>query len=122
MEQGESERKIREQARQLNMPLPDKFKNKPKLGVGLEMYWRAFTELSGDRQVGMGEGPIPYASIHHWGVRNQIYGDDFDRLVAVIRGVDASYMEARNKAHKRAMASAKKGGKKAPSSKALRSK
>ncbi len=82
------------------MPLPDKIKNKPKILVGLEIYWKAFSDLSSDRDVGMGIGPIPWRAIHEWGLRNNIRGDDFERLVLMVRGLDAVYIEKQAKKSK----------------------
>lgn len=95
MEQGPNERKIIEQARKLKMPLPDKIKNKPEVSVGLELYWRAFSDLNSDRHVGMSEGPIPWSAIHRWGVRHNIWGDDFERLSAIIQGMDSVFLDFR---------------------------
>lgn len=75
------------------MPIPDKFRDKPTVKSGLELYWKAFQDLSSDRDIGMGIGPIPWSSIHTWGSRNHIVGDDFERLVLMIRGLDAVYMD-----------------------------
>jgi hypothetical protein len=81
----------------MKMPLPDKIANKPTIKIGLDLYWKAFQDLSSDRDIGMGVGPIPWSSIHEWGRRNHIYGDDFERLVQVIRGLDAVFMEKQGK-------------------------
>jgi len=82
------------------MPVPDKFKNKPVIRVGLELYWKAFQDLSTDRDIGMGIGPIPWSAIHAWGSRNRIYGDDFERLLMMIRGLDSVYMDKQAKKSK----------------------
>jgi len=89
------------------MPVPDKFKNKPELKSGLELYWKAFQDLSSDRDIGMGIGPIPWSSIHAWGSRNHIWGDDFERLVMMIHGLDAVYMDKQAKKSKSRMGKGK---------------
>ena len=78
------------------MPLPEKIKNKPTLNAGLDFYWKAFADLSTDRDMGMGEGLIPWTSVHFWGLRHQVTGDDFERLWLIIRGTDSVYIEKRN--------------------------
>lgn len=103
MEQGLHEKKLREIARVTGMPLPDRIKNKPEIIPGLEIYWKAFTELTADRSIGMGEGPIPWTAMNQWAIRHGFRGDEFDRLIDIIREVDTAYMELRNKAHKKAM-------------------
>ncbi len=101
MGQGKTEAKIIEQARKMGMPLPDMIANKPELGAGLELYWKAFVELSSDRQISMAEGPIPWISINMWACRHGIFGDDFDRFVAVIRGLDEAYLKKQSKKKKK---------------------
>ena len=107
MEQGPNEAKIIAQAKKMKMPLPERIKNKPKILVGLEFYWRAFDDLSGDRDVGMGVGPIPWRAIHDWALRNRVWGDDFERLVMVIRGLDAVFMEKQGAKNKKKMGKGK---------------
>ena len=82
------------------MPVPSKIANRPEIKPGLELYWKAFQDLSSDRDVGMGIGPIPWVSVHAWGARNHIWGDNFERLVMVIRGLDSIYMDKQGKKSK----------------------
>jgi hypothetical protein len=89
------------------MPLPDKIKNKPEVKLGLELYWKAFQDLSSDRDIGMGVGPIPWSSMNEWGARNHIRGDDFERFVAVLRGMDSIYMDKQSKKAKGKMGKSK---------------
>lgn len=107
MGQGKSESTIVEQARKMGMPLPDSIANKPQLAVGLELYWKAFVELSSDRSVSMAEGPIPWSSMNAWAIRHGIFGDDFDRLVLVIRGLDEAYLKKQHKTHKKTLGKGK---------------
>lgn len=101
MEQGKSEAAIIAMARKTGMPLPDKIANKPELIGGLEIYWKAFVELSSDRQIGMAEGPIPWSSMNMWAIRHGIYGDDFDRFIAILRSLDEAYLQKQNKSRKK---------------------
>lgn len=55
----------------------------------LELY-QAFLELSTDRQIGMGEGPIPWSSVVAYADR---YFWDADELLYVIRQLDTEYMK-----------------------------
>ncbi|ODM77797.1 phage tail assembly chaperone [Bradyrhizobium elkanii] len=57
----------------------------------------AFRELSTDRPVGFGRGPIPWRSIHHYAERYGLVQDDFDRFVEVIRAMDAAYLAYKTK-------------------------
>lgn len=101
MEQGKTEAAIIKQAQKMGMPLPDKIANKPELTSGLELYWKAFVELSSDRQISMAEGPIPWSSMNMWAHRHGIFGDDFDRFVAVLRSLDEAYLQKRHKGQKK---------------------
>ena len=77
------------------MPLPEKIKNRPEVPVGLDLYWKAFSDLNSDRQIGMSEGPIPWSAIHRWGFRQGIWGEEFERLSAVIQGMDMAFLDFR---------------------------
>lgn len=101
MEHGEHEKTIVEQCRINKMPLPDFLKDKPEIKFGLEFYWKAFWELSTCRAIGMGEGPIPWGAMNDYAERHGIYGDEFDRFVLIIKGMDAAYLEHRHKMQKR---------------------
>ena len=107
MGQGKSEKVIIEQARKMGMPLPDSIANKPQLSAGLELYWKAFCELSSDREIGMAEGPIPWSSMDRWAIRHGIYGDDFDRFVGVIRGLDEVYLKKQHTTQKKTLGKGK---------------
>jgi hypothetical protein len=103
MEQGAHEAKIVEQAQKLKMPLPPTMQNKPELLAGLEFYWRAFWELSTDRDIGMAEGPIPWTAMNQYAARYDVQGDEFDRFVLLIKAMDSVYIERRSAQHKKAM-------------------
>jgi len=96
LKQGPNEAEIIAQARRFNMPLPEKIRNKPRLRFGLDLYWKAFSDLSSDRAIGMSEGPISWRAIHLWGKRNNIVGDDFERLVSILRTMDDAYLKFRS--------------------------
>jgi hypothetical protein len=103
LQQGANEAKIVEQAKKLRMPLPEKIANKPKLHIGLDIYWRAFWECSTDRGIGMAEGPIPWSVMDRWALRYGIEGDDFDRFVLLLKAMDLAYIEERTKSNKKHM-------------------
>lgn len=97
MQQGAYESKIRELAEQTGQKLPDKISNKPILKAGLEFYWKAFVDLNLDRSTGFGLGPIPWSIIKKWADHYQVSEWDFDRLVYMVRGMDAVYLEEKQK-------------------------
>ena len=109
MEQGAHEAKIVEQAQKLGMPLPEKIENKPVISAGLDFIWRAFWELSTDRDFGMAEGPIPWTAMNDYAHRYDIWGDEFDRFVLLIKALDSVYIEKRGRQQKHKMKKASKG-------------
>lgn len=109
MRQGTNEVKIIAQAKTMGMSLPAAIKNKPQLRIGLDFYRRAFWDCSTDRDLGMAEGPIPWTSIDKWAQRYDVVGDDFDRLVQMLRAMDNIYIEERAKQSKKKLGK-KSGG------------
>lgn len=91
------------------MPVPDSIKNKPQVPVGLEFVWRAFWELSTDRDLGMAEGPIPWTAMNDYAYRYGLMGDDFDYFVLLLKAMDSVYIEKRSDQQKNAMKSKGKG-------------
>lgn len=120
MQQGKFEEKIREQARLTGRKLPPTIENKPQVLLGLELYWKAFVDLSADRDIGMAEGPIPWSAVHLWAERHEIYGDEFERLWHIIHEMDATYMEHRGKEMKKGSGKAKRASNKAKSMRSKR--
>jgi hypothetical protein len=101
------------------MKLPEKVADKPEIIAGLDLYWKAFTDLMSDRDVGMAEGPIPWSAMSEWATRRRIFGDDFERFVYILRELDSAYMEHRGKEMKRGNSKAKRAARKG---KAMRNK
>lgn len=100
-----------ELARTTGTPLPDKIKNRPYLIDGLMFYWRAFWELSTDRDIGMGEGPIKWSTVNTYAIRHDVQGDEFDILVLIMKGMDTVYLEKRAAQNKKAMGKTRNKGK-----------
>lgn len=65
----------------------------PELLPGADEFLSAFWQLSGDRQLGMQAGPIPFASIDRWAARAGIVDpDEFQCLVNCIQVMDAEWL------------------------------
>lgn len=92
---------ILQQALKMKAPIPDKILQYEELLPGLEFYLEAYLDLCSDKQFGFGEGPVPWSAIDTYAKRYDIEGDDFDRLVNVIRAADAQILEAKQKKSKR---------------------
>ena len=60
----------------------------------------AFMDLSTCRSVGFAEGPIPWNAIHWYAEAYNIDGDDYHYFFALIRAVDAGYLEYQEKRRK----------------------
>lgn len=75
--------------RKFNQDIPDSL-IPPDLHDVEEYIWDAFWELSTDRQVGMGPGPIPHTSIQRMaGEFSALGGKTFQHL---IRAMDVAYL------------------------------
>lgn len=60
-------------------------------------FLEAFFELSTDRQIGMGVGPIPYTSLECYAQRYDFEGSDFDVFKSIIRSMDELYLSRQKK-------------------------
>ncbi|NQS89950.1 hypothetical protein HQ584_09190 [Patescibacteria group bacterium] len=75
---------------------PKLVKEKPVLNYCQNWYYRSFTELSTCRDVGMGEGPIPWTAIDRFCIRYGITEFwEFDDFVYIIRKIDNEYLKLR---------------------------
>lgn len=93
-------------ARKAGDPIPEALADKPELEAGLDFYWYAFWEMSSDRQIGMAEGPIPWSTMDRWSRRHDIVGDEFDRLLIMIKNMDGVYLKHRAKARTKSLSKA----------------
>lgn len=66
----------------------------------IEWYlWNAFWELSTDRQLGMGSGPIPWSSIERFASRHPaIEPGTFSQIM---RAMDGAYLDAKSEEESR---------------------
>lgn len=74
-------------------PLPKYIQEAPELLPGLEFFFEAFFELTGDRAVGMGVlGPIPYSSLRQYAVWHGLEGEDIEEFIFMLRAMDREYL------------------------------
>ena len=100
LEQGKDEMWIAEQCRQSNQPLPKKIENAPQLGVGLELYWDAYTELSGSRSASFsGAAPIPWPTVAEYAMLYEFDEEQRERLFYFVRTMDAAFIRWFEKKH-----------------------
>lgn len=74
-------------------PLPKKIAEAPTLGLGLQVFWDAFMELSSCRSIGMAVGPIPWTAIREYGRALNLDEEQQNMLVVLIRAMDNCYRE-----------------------------
>jgi hypothetical protein len=61
-------------------------------------YWNAFNNLTSERSIGMGIGPIPYSAIRRYADDYDMRSrDEFDFFCGIIQGVDTEYLALINK-------------------------
>ncbi len=60
---------------------------------GEDFYLQAFWSLSTERQMGMAMGPIPQSAIIAYGLRAELDSDTMGLFEAVIRSLDAAYID-----------------------------
>lgn len=100
MQWGEHEKFIREQCLQFGTPLPDPLKNPPELMEGLDLYMKAFSELSTCRSIGMDIGPIPWTATRDWAIMNLEDAESIGDLHYHISRLDAAYLDWRSAKNK----------------------
>jgi hypothetical protein len=89
---GERAKWLIRAATDAGQPIPDDA-IPPDLMEECEFVYRAFNDLSADRAVALGVGPIPWSSINAYAQRYGIDdSDEFDRFYLLIRALDAAYL------------------------------
>lgn len=67
------------------------------LHLGLELYYECFWDLTSDRQMGYGIGPIPTSMIINYGRALGLDETQMDSLLYYIRALDNVYLDFRAK-------------------------
>jgi hypothetical protein len=76
---------------------PSQYFDQPEIPDHLQFFWTAFSDLSGERQIGMGIGPIPRSKIRDYAIECGMDGvDEIDRLCRVIMEMDYEYVSLNN--------------------------
>lgn len=93
LEMGGKEQNIVKQSKRDNKPIPAGVMNAPQLLPGLEMYLRAFFDLSTDRQIGFsGLGPVPYSSIAGYAESFGLDDSETYDFAYLIKQLDAAFL------------------------------
>lgn len=74
--------------------LPDRIKFAPSLLPGLDLYYTAFMDLMGSRQIGGmgGIGPVAWDVIQFYAIANGFNGEQTEALHHHVTAMDACYM------------------------------
>lgn len=78
---------------QQGMPLPDAIANAPELLLGLQLYFSGFLDLNDERQIGFGNGPIPWRAMQQYCEVQGIEGEQKDDFFFLVKQMDAEYLK-----------------------------
>lgn len=78
---------------ELGIEPPAQFLEQPEILPHNQFYWEAFGDLSTERQIGMGLGPIPRSAIQSYAKEFGITGDEYEIFQRIIRKMDNKYLE-----------------------------
>jgi hypothetical protein len=81
----------------------------PTLFLGLEFVYSSFWDLSSDRSVGMGTGPIPYSSIIRYADRFNLSSEETEEFAYLLREMDSEFLDYIAQQREKEQASGKKG-------------
>ena len=98
---GPIEKNIVSQAKRFKEPIPERIKNKPRLGIGLEIFLDAFYDLEHDRNWIAGNTaqplPIAWSSLIKYAEVYELPSTLREELLYFVRELDSTYMRYLNK-------------------------
>jgi hypothetical protein len=81
---------------------PSQFYDQPELSLDQVFYWDAFNDLSSERAIGMGIGPIPYSAVRNYAAEfNIVDRDEFDYFYGIMKAMDTEYLTIVNSTEKK---------------------
>lgn len=98
------QRDVMEQCIRRGEPPPDSIQNAPELHIGLNLFYAAFMDLHGCRQLSEILGPIDWLTIDRYCERNGITGEQYEDMHYYVSRMDAAFLT-----HSRASSAAKLG-------------
>lgn len=75
------------------LPLPKELADSPVLMPGLNIFLQGFFDLSSDRQIGMGLGPIPWTVIEKYCESKGFDLEQKEAFHSHLRALDAVFLE-----------------------------
>lgn len=98
------EKNLVAQCKRFGEPLPERIKNKPRLGLGLDIFLDAFFDLEYDRNwlVGTVAQPLPisWGTLQKYAEIYEFSGILRDDLLYLVRALDNAYINYINKKSK----------------------
>ena len=79
------------------LPLPERIANAPALGLGLEIFYIGFHDLSSSRSVGMDIGPISWQTINDYCRSLDLPEEQALAMHFHVGKMDAAFLEYRRK-------------------------
>ena len=76
-----------------NQPLPQWFLDEPDLIPGVEWYFKAFWDLSTERQIGYTLGPIPASKVSEYGREHGLRDDTLVLFRDMMKELDRAYLK-----------------------------
>ena len=73
--------------------IPPWIKDAPELDIGLDYYYEIFWDLSTERQIGMGLGPIPHSAIEAYAVNHNFNAEEAHDLFYLIKRMDVAFLQ-----------------------------
>lgn len=74
-------------------PLPDRIREAPELHLGLNLFYTGFLDLTSERQLGLGLGPIPTIAILEYCHMRGIKGEQAEDFLWLIKRLDKKYLD-----------------------------
>lgn len=74
-------------------PPPEGIQNAPELSPGLGLYYTAFLDLHGCRQLGTAMGPVDWLTVDRYCERHELEGEQYEDMHYFISHMDAAYMK-----------------------------
>lgn len=88
-----TQKKIMDECIRRGKPPPDSIQNAPELNAGLGLYYIAFLDLTGCRQLGESIGPIDWLAVDRYCTRYNIKGEQYEDMHYYLGKMDLAFME-----------------------------
>ena len=91
-----TQKKIMDECIRRGQPPPESIQNAPELSAGLGLYYTAFLDLHGCRQLGHALGPIDWLTIDRYCERYKLEGEQYEDMHYFVSHMDAAYLKYEN--------------------------